>query len=171
MFLENDLCDDNLKEICIEIILYSIHYFRIYETIIELLFNCDEENNELYHFIFIYIKNNKKEIKLYFNKNLKFKIFYYCLNDLYNHFVKLNNILMKNNLINNNNNNNNNNNLINNNNLMNNNNYFNIFIKLIFNNWYSIYKKDIMNNNFENKVKDYIVKKNIFSRLLCMHNS
>lgn len=153
IFLENDISDDSIKEICIEIILYSIDYFRIYETISELLFNCDEENNELYHFIYVYIKNNKKEIKLYVHKNIKFKIFYYYLNDLYNHFIKMNNIFMKNNLI------------------CNNNDYFNNFIKLIFNNWYSIYKKDVMNNHVEIKVQPYIIKKNIFSRLLCMNNS
>ena len=65
----------------------------------------------------------------------------------------MNNIFMKNNLI------------------CNNNDYFNNFIKLIFNNWYSIYKKDVMNNHVEIKVQPYIIKKNIFSRLLCMNNS
>jgi hypothetical protein len=73
--LENDLTEEDMNNICIETIIYVIKYFRFYQTICELLFDSIIEDNELYNFILIYMKNRENDIKLYIKKNFKFKIF------------------------------------------------------------------------------------------------
>ena len=134
--------DNNFTKLAHEIILYQVKYFRFYHTITELLFDSDIENNELYNFILIYIKNNKKDIKDYLKKNINFYIFHYYLADLFSIFTNIINLLEKIELFNNNE-------------------VFNLFLKKIFINWYNIYKQDILDNKVNDKIKDYVIKKNI----------
>ena len=154
-FFNSNLNDNDFNKISIEIILYQIKYFRFYNTIIELLFDCNEEDNELYNFILIYIKNNKNEIKNYIKKNIKFNIFYKYIEDLYESFnnivifflkLKLFTINYKKEDI------------------------LNLFLKNLFINWYNIYKKDILEEKVNSKIKDYVIKKNLLSRILCLPN-
>jgi hypothetical protein len=156
IFCYNDNNKNKLfYKISTEIIYYQIQYFRFYETIIELLFDNAKEDNELYNFILIIIKNNKSEIKKYTNKNLKFNIFQYYINLLFNNYYNIFNILVENEFITN---------------------YYdkkeihNLFLKNIFTNWYNIYKKDIIENNVNEKIKNYSMNSNILSKLLCLPN-
>jgi hypothetical protein len=151
-FLNENNNDDNFTKLAHEIILYQVKYFRFYHTITELLFDSDIENNELYNFILIYIKNNKKDIKDYVKKNINFYIFNYYLVDLFSIFNNIINLLEKMQLFNNNNE------------------VFSLFLKNLFTNWYNIYKQDILDNKVNDKIKDYVIKKNIISRILCLPN-
>jgi hypothetical protein len=153
-FLNNNE-DEHYNKLAIEIIIFQIKYFRFYNTITELLFDCDIENNELYNFILIFIKNNNNEIIKYCKKNIKFNIFNKYLNDLLLHFENLFNLFIIYNL------------------------YeksfdkkyiLNLFLKNLFLNWYTIYKKDIIENKINDKIKNYTLKKNILSTILCMPN-
>jgi hypothetical protein len=146
------------QKIFIYIIMYVIKYFRFYQTICELLFDSRNEDNELYNFIFVYIKNKESETELYINNSMKYKIFHYYLEDLLISFTELYNIFS---LIGNNDN-------VNNNNVINNNVIKNLFLKNVFISWYNIYKKDIINNNINDKIKKYIIKRSILSRILCL---
>jgi hypothetical protein len=154
LILKNDSYDNNINKIYIEVILYEIKYFRFYLTITELLFDSKSEDNELYNFILIFIKNKNSEIKKYIKKNFKFSIFHYYINNLYYTFEKLYNLLIKLNLIED----------------IEKKEILNLFLKNLFNNWYIIYKKDIIDNNVNDKIKDYIIPKSILSRILCLPN-
>lgn len=150
-FLNENNNDDNFTKLAHEIILYQVKYFRFYHTITELLFDSDVENNELYNFILIYIKNNKKDIKNYVKKNINFYIFHFYLVDLFSIFNNIINLLEKMQLFNNNE-------------------VFSLFLKKLFTNWYNIYKQDILDDKVNDKIKDYVIKKNIISRILCLPN-
>lgn len=154
LILKNDSFDSNINKIYIEVILYEIKYFRFYLTINELLFDSKNEDNELYNFILIFIKNKNSEIKKYIKKNFKFSIFYYYINDLHYTYEKLYNLLLNLNLVED----------------IEKKEILNLFLKNLFSNWYIIYKKDIMNNNVNDKIKDYIIPKSILSRILCLPN-
>ena len=154
-FFNSNLNDKDFNKISIEIILYQIKYFRFYNTIIELLFDCNEEDNELYNFILIYIKNNKNEIKNYIKKNMKFNIFYKYIEDLYESFSNIVMFFLKLKLF-----------TIN----YEKKDILNLFLKNLFVNWYNIYKKDILEEKVNTKIKDYIIKKNLLSRILCLPN-
>lgn len=150
--IESD--NDNIiySEFLFEIINYQVKYFKFYNTIIELLFDNKCEDNELYNFILIFIKNKNSEIKTYLNKNIKFKIFHYYLNDLYLYFDKIVNLLIKYNLFSE----------------IDKKEMLNLFLKNIFTNWYNIYKKDILENKVNDKIKDYTLNNSILSRILCL---
>jgi len=154
-FFNSNLNDKDFNKISIEIILYQIKYFRFYNTIIELLFDCNEEDNELYNFILIYIKNNKNEIKNYIKKNIKFNIFYKYIEDLYESFNNIIIFFLKLKLF-----------TIN----YEKEDILNLFLKNLFVNWYNIYKKDILEEKVNSKIKDYVIKKNLLSRILCLPN-
>lgn len=151
-FLDNN---ENINNFAVEIIIYEIKYFRFYQLISELLFDSTTDENELYNFILIYIKNNKNDIKNYSKKNIKFNIFNYYLNDLFNYYkaificLKKNNLLEKEYI---------------------NNEILNFFLKNLFTNWYNIYKNDILENTVNEKIKNYIIPKTILSRILCLPN-
>ena len=80
-FILNNDTDDT--KIFIDIIIHEIKYFRFYYTITELLFDSKSQDNELYNFILIYIKNDANDIRIYAKKNIKFNIFNYYLNNLF----------------------------------------------------------------------------------------
>ena len=147
-FILNNDSEDN--KIFIDIILYEIKYFRFYYTITELLFDSKSEDNELYYFILIYIKNDENDIKTYTKKNIKFSIFNYYLNDLFNTFEIISLFFMDNNNIEI---------------------TKNLFIKNIFLNWYNIYRKDLINDSVNKKIKDYIISKSLLSKILCFSNA
>ena len=153
-FLSNNE-DEHYNKLAIEIIIFQIKYFRFYNTITELLFDCDIENNELYNFILIFIKNNNNEIIKYCKKNIKFNIFNKYLNDLLLHFENLFNLFIIYNLYEKS---------------FNKKYILNLFLKNLFLNWYTIYKKDIIENKINDKIKNYTLKKNILSTILCMPN-
>ena len=173
LYKKIDVIDEEGKQkIYIYLVMYVIKYFRFYQTICELLFNSCNEDNELYNFIFVYIKNKESEKKLYINNSIKYKIFHYYLEDLSTSFIELYNIF---NVIinksdkkiddkkignNNDNNDNNDNNVIK-----------NLFLKNVFLSWYNIYKDDVIKNNVDHKIKKYIIKRSILSRILCLSNS
>jgi hypothetical protein len=162
LYKKIDVIDEEEKQkIYIYIVMYVIKYFRFYQTICELLFNSCNEDNELYNFIFVYIKNKESEKELYINNSIKYKIFHYYLENLSISFIELYNIF--NVIINKGNKkigNNDNNNVIK-----------NLFLKNVFLSWYNIYKNDVIKNNVDNKIKKYIIKRSILSRILCLSNS
>ena len=84
-------------------------------------------------------------------KNINFYIFHFYLADLYLIFNNIINLLEKMQLFNNNE-------------------LLKLFLKNLFTNWYNIYKQDILDNKINDKIKDYIIKKNIISRILCLPN-
>jgi hypothetical protein len=137
----------------INIISYQVRYFRFYQLIHELLFDKNSDENELYNFILVYIKNNKKELTLYSKKNIKFKIFFTYLNELFIKYDDIYNYFIENEYIN-----------------ESKSNILNMFLKNIFTNWYNIYKQDILENNVNEKIKDHIIKGGILSRLICFSN-
>jgi hypothetical protein len=154
-FLENDIEETIFFKIAIEILIYQVKYFRFYLMIIELLFDYDTENNELYYFIFLFIKNNKKDINFYSNKNFKFKIFNFYIQSIFDSYKSLFKLLYENKFIENE---------------YNDIDIYNFFLKNIFTNWYNIYKKDIIDNKVSDKIKKYQLKKNILSKILCLPN-
>jgi hypothetical protein len=153
-FLNNPFYDDDINKISIDIILYQIKYFRIYQTIHELIFDNKEENNEHYYFIFLYVKNKSNEIKQYLKKNINFYIFYYYLNDLYEIFKRIVVFL-------------NTSEILKEDVLSSENDIFNLFLKNLFSNWYNIYKNDILEKKVNEKINKYVPKKSILSKLAC----
>jgi uncharacterized protein YdiU (UPF0061 family) len=148
--------NDDINKLAIEIIIYEIKYFRFYQVVSELLFEYDNnQENELYNFILIYIKNNRGEIKNYSKKNVKFNIFQYFLNDLFESYSNIFNILKKNKVINEE---------------YTKNIILNSFLKNIFTNWYNIYKNDILENTVNEKIKDHLLPRSLISRILCLPN-
>jgi len=145
--------DHFTNEFAIEIIVYQIEYFRVYNTITELLFDCNVEDNELYNFILIYIKNKKDEIKMYIKKNIKFNIFCNCLDKLFSSFHHFVLLLIKLKLLEKE---------------YKKEDILNLFLKNLFSNWYTIYKKDILNNDVAVKIENFVIKKSILSRILCL---
>ena len=151
--------DENVNEdynkIGVDIIIYQIKYFRFYNTVVELLFDGNDEDNELYNFILIFIKNNKDEIKKYIKKNIKFNIFHNCIEELFKHFEDIINFFIKLNLFSI---------------TFEDDDILNLFLKNLFANWYNIYKKDILSNSVNEKIKDYVIKKSLISTILCLPN-
>ncbi len=139
------------------ILKYQIKYFRFYQTIVELLFDNKKEDNELYYYIYLYIKNNKKDIQKYSKNNMKFMLFCNYLNDLLINYIKLFEKLVNDKIIINS---------------YTQNEIFKFFIKNIFNNWYLIYKNDISENKFDDKCKTFKTKSNLglFYKLSCVSN-
>ena len=168
---DNDTIDDNedennrlniknnyetiFNELFINIIIYQVKYFRFYQTVNELIFNNDKENNELYNFIYVYIKNKPNDIKIYSNKNIYFMLFFNYINELFYYYLNIFRNLIKYNIINNS---------------YTDKDIHHLFIKNIFHNWYTIYKKDILEQKFEEKCKPYKFKTNILSKILCLPN-
>jgi hypothetical protein len=151
--LKNPFYDEDTNNLLINIISYQVRYFRFYQLIHELLFDKNSDENELYNFILVYIKNNKKELTLYSKKNIKFKIFFTYLNELFIKYDDIYNYFIENEYIN-----------------ESKSNILNMFLKNIFTNWYNIYKQDILENNVNEKIKDHIIKGGILSRLICFSN-
>ena len=152
----NELDSKKNNSFIFEIIMYQVNYFRFYMTISELLFNNNEEDNELYNFILIFIKNSDQEIKKYNNKNIKFLIFYNLLQQLLDCYKNIFAFLVKFNLIPNN---------------ENESDIINLFLKNIFSSWYTIYKKDVLEDNVDSKIKEYRMDKfSILSKILCLPN-
>ena len=128
----------------VKIVEYQIKYFQYYQTITELLFDSNEEN-DLYNFILIYIKNNQNDINYFLKKNIKFAIFYEYTNrllELYKEMVYLINDQSDNKTI------------------------LNLFLKNIFINWYIIYKKDILEERVNEKTCKYS-RNGFLSKILC----
>jgi len=155
-FLKNEEDDIIYYKLSTNVILYQIKYFRFYSTIIELLFDSNQEENELYSFILSYIKKNKFEIKRYSEKNYSFKIFYYYITELFNNYLELFQLLEENNIIET---------------KFQEKDIHNFFIKNIFSNWYNIYKKDILENKVNQKIKKYKINTNFLSKILCLPNA
>lgn len=147
--------DKYFNKISIEIIIFQIKYFKFYITISELLFNYEDENNELYNFILILVKNDKKELKNYKKDNVYFNIVHTYFNQLHELFENIINMLVTMKLIETN---------------YDKNDILNILLKNLFTNWYNIYKNDILENKVNNKIKKYSKKRGIISKLLCLPN-
>lgn len=153
IFLNNPFYDEEINTLSINIIIYQVKYFRIYHIIHELMFDNKEDSNEHYYFILLFIKNKTSEIKTYLRKNINFHIFYYYLNELYQIFTKIVDFLKESEIFKDNYNTEND--------------IFNLFLKNLFNNWYNIYKDDIIEKRVNDKISKYVIKNNIFSKLLC----
>jgi hypothetical protein len=158
--LKNPFYDEDINNLSINIIHYQVKYFRFYQLIHELLFDKNSDENELYNFILVYIKNNKRDINLYLKKNINFKIFYTYLNELFEKYDEIYCYFIENNYINKTADEYNGKS-----------NILNMFLKNIFTNWYNIYKNDILNNNVNDKIKEHIIKRGILSRLTCFSNA
>ena len=154
-FSDNNTQNEEFNKLSIEILIYQTKYFRFYQTVTELLFDSASEDNELYNFILIYIKNKSSEIKNYEKKNVKFAIFYHYIKELENHYDNIFKLLIYYKLL-----------TIE----YNKKDILNFFLKNLFINWYSIYKTDISEDRVNEKIKDYVVSKGIISRLLCLPN-
>lgn len=155
-FNNNNFNNKDFVKLSHEIVFYQIKYFRFYQTITELLFDSNSENNELYNFILIYIKNKKLELNNYKKKNVKFNIFYHYIKDLEEQYNNIFKLLIEFNLYNNDD--------------FDNKNINNLFLKNLFINWYNIYKNDISENRVNDKIKDYILTKGLLSKILCLPN-
>ena len=151
--LNNPFYDDDINNISIDIILFQTKYFRIYQTIHELIFNNKEDSDEHYYFIYLYIRNKSNEIKKYLKKNINFHIFYYYLNDVYELFKKIVIFLHTSEIFNEDN--------------LSENEIFNMFLKNLFNNWYNIYKNDVLEKKVNDKISKYAIKPSILSKLMC----
>jgi hypothetical protein len=151
--LKNLLNKNDYQKILINVIIYSIKYFRFYQTITELLFDFVSSENELYNFIYVYIKNNKNYNTKYIKKNLKFKIFYFYIDELFILYNDVFDIFKKLNMIND---------------KYDKSEIRNLFLKNLFINWYNIYKKDILENKVNDKIKDYEIPSSFFSKILCL---
>ena len=150
IFKEIDIKNEEHINFIVDIVSYQINYFRTYMTITELLFDTVEEDNELYNFILVFIKNNSSEIVKILNYNIKFVIFYNLLQKLLVLYKNIYIYLIKD---------------------AQNIDITNCFLKNIFANWYNIYKKDILDDNVDNKIKDFVLhKKSILSKILCLPN-
>jgi hypothetical protein len=154
-FLDNNTQNEEFNKLSVEILNYQTKYFRFYQTVTELLFDSVSEDNELYNFILIYIKNKNSEIKNYTKKNIKFAIFYHYIKELENHYDNIFKLLIYYKLLNIE---------------YNKKDILNLFLKNLFINWYSIYKTDISEDRVNEKIKDYVLSKGIISRLLCLPN-
>jgi hypothetical protein len=154
-FLDNNFQNEEFNKLSVEIINYQTKYFRFYQTVTELLFDSVSEDNELYNFILIYIKNKNSEIKNYTKKNIKFAIFYHYIKELENQYDNIFKLLIYYKLLNIE---------------YNKKDILNFFLKNLFINWYSIYKTDISEDRVNEKIKDYVLSKGIISKLLCLPN-
>lgn len=154
-FLEGEFEEEIYSKITVQTLLYQVKYFRLYFLISELLFDLDEENNELYYFIFLFIRNNKNDIRIYLKKNFKFKLFHYYINQLFDCYLNLFNLLYEHDFIET---------------KYKEREIYNLFLKNIFLNWYNIYKNDIMENKLTEKIKEYQFKKSFLSKILCLPN-
>jgi hypothetical protein len=154
-FLDNNTQNEDFNKLSVEILIYQTKYFRFYQTVTELLFDSISEDNELYNFILIYIKNKNSEIKNYTKKNIKFAIFYHYIKELENQYDNIFKLLIYYKLL-----------AIE----YNKKDILNFFLKNLFINWYSIYKSDISEDRVNEKIKDYVLSKGIISRLLCLPN-
>ena len=138
----------------ISIITYIVKYFKFYEMVTELLFETRNEDNELYNFILVYIKNKNYETNIYLKRNIKFRIFYYYMDDLFNSFENMFNFLIKFELMKD----------------CSKKDILHLFLKNLFTPWYEIYKKYILDNNVNEKIKEHVIKNNFLSRILCSQN-
>ena len=154
-FLDNNTQNEEFNKLSIEIINYQTKYFRFYQTVTELLFDSISEDNELYNFILIYIKNKNSEIKNYTKKNIKFAIFYHYIKELEDQYYSIFKLLIYYKLLNIE---------------YSKKDILNFFLKNLFINWYSIYKTDISEDRVNEKIKDYTLSKGIISKLLCLPN-
>ena len=174
--LKNLLNKNDYQKILINVIIYIVKYFRFYQIVTELLFdfNNDENlcyndsqkishkqafqissENELYNFIYVYIKNNKNYNRKYIKKNLKYKIFYFYIDELFILYNDIFDIFKKLNIIND---------------KYDKSEIRNLFLKNLFINWYNIYKKDILENKVNDKIKDYEIPSSFFSKILCLQS-
>lgn len=153
IFLNNPFYDDDINKMSINIILYQIKYFRIYQMIHELIFDNKDESDEHYYFILLFIKNKPSELKKYIGRNINFHIFYYYLQDLYKTFEVIIKFLVENDIFKNA--------------PTTENDTFNLYLKNLFNNWYGIYKNDILEKRVNDKVAKYVMRSGFFSKLLC----
>jgi len=146
--------NDKYEKFIVEIILFQIYFFRFYLTIIELLYDNETENNELYKFILIFIKNKNSEINSYSN-DINFCIFYNLLQELLILYKVIIHKLIEFKIFNND---------------VDDNIMINLFIKNLFSNWYIIYKKDLIENKLDSKIGKDNKKKSILSKILCLPN-
>ena len=148
-FLNNT--DENITKNSIEIVIFNIRYFRFYLIISELLFEFNDENNELYFYLYLLNENDEKKIKFYKKKYLNFKLIHELYIILFENFNKIKKFLLDRKLINDEKN--------------------NIFFKNIFKQWFDIYLNDTGTESIEKKIKKYIIKKNnLFSKFICNNN-
>ncbi len=154
-FLNNNSQNEEYNKLSSEILLYQIKYFRFYQIVTELLFDSLSDDNELYNFILVYIKNKTLETKNYVKKNIKFAIFYHYIKELENHYDSIFKLLIDYKLLNND---------------YDRKEILNLFLKNLFINWYNIYKTDISENRVHEKIKNHVLSKGIISKLLCLPN-
>jgi len=150
----NNDATEEINNFFISIITYVIKYFKFYEMVTELLFETNNEDNELYNFILVFIKNKKYEINMYLKRNVKFRIFYYYMDDLLSSFETMFNFLIEFELVD----------------KCEKKDILHLFLKNLFTPWYDIYKKDLLDNNVNEKIKDHVIKNNFISRILCSNN-
>jgi hypothetical protein len=153
IFLNNPFYDDDINKVSINIILYQIKYFRIYQMIHELIFDNKEESDEHYYFVLLFINNKSSDLKRYIGKNINFHIFYYYLHELYKTFHDIIEFMQEKDIFKNI--------------PTTENDIFNLYLKNMFNNWYSIYKNDILEKRVNDKIGKYMLRSGFLSKILC----
>lgn len=150
LYEQNEDNDTLIIKFSTNIILFNIKYYQYYFIINELLFD-ENELNQLFYAIYLFIKIDKDNLLKYCKKYFKMRIFFYLMYDLFNIYKKNIDLLLKNDIISN---------------------YdaFKNFIQNLFFKWHLNYKESIENNNFEEIEKKFIIKKNIFQKIICTHN-
>ena len=150
-FFNNEPIQDILRN-NIEIILFNIKYTRLYLVIIEFLFDNHVEDNELYFYFYILIRNNDEEIEKYSKKYFKFRIINFYFQELFEFYKKIYKFLNTKNLIED----------------YSDKNLFHNIVKICLLNWYKIYLKDIENKCVNSKIDNFLIKKkSIFGNFLC----
>ena len=120
--------------------------------IIEFLFDNHVEDNELYFYFYILIRNNDEEIEKYSKKYFKFRIINFYFQELFEFYKKIYKFLNTKNLIED----------------YSDKNLFHNIVKICLLNWYKIYLKDIENKCVNSKIDNFLIKKkSIFGNFLC----
>ena len=149
-FLNNDENDTIKIKFNANLLLLNIKYYQYYYIINELIFD-KEDDNELFYSIYLFIKNDTHNLQKYSKKYFKMRIFFYLINDLYKIYKKNIEILVKNEIICEKTS-------------------FKLFIKTFFSKWNDIYKKYLDEDKFNIIESKFIIKKNVFYKMLCNNN-
>lgn len=149
-FLNDDENDTIKIKFNANLLLLNIKYYQYYYIINEFIFE-KEDDDELFYSIYLFIKNDTNNLQKYSKKYFKMRIFFYLINDLYKIYKKNIEILEKNEII-----------------LEKKS--FKLFVKTFFLKWNNVYTKYIDEDKFNIVESKFMIKKNIFYKMICNNN-